>query len=137
MAASAPPHHTLLTTLSRCALHKASIRNASTTARIHAPRCTARNALHARPRRSHVLRSLASTRPIPQVLIIDCDERSFGLQPKHGIAISKYESSADPEKKDHELTKLIPMLQARAVGDARTRDARYVMRGARCVMPVA
>lgn len=58
----------------------------------------------------------ALNRDLDKVLIIDCDARCFSFQPEHGIAVSKYESDADPDKQDIVLTRLAPFLRYLALG---------------------
>ncbi|KAL1500180.1 hypothetical protein AB1Y20_012849 [Prymnesium parvum] len=55
----------------------------------------------------------ALNRSMSKVLIIDCEAACFSLHPRHGIAVPKYDSEADPNKEDRALTRLIPLLQER------------------------
>ena len=58
----------------------------------------------------------ALNRDLDKVLIIDCDARAFSFQPKHGIAVTKYESEGDPNQKDDQLRRLVPFLAYLAIG---------------------
>mmetsp|Transcript_17148 Transcript_17148/g.28733 ORF Transcript_17148/g.28733 Transcript_17148/m.28733 type:complete len:309 (+) Transcript_17148:24-950(+) len=53
----------------------------------------------------------ALNRNLARVLIVDTQESAFALQPRNGLLVPKYDHKADPQKKDNELTKLIPFLK--------------------------
>lgn len=57
-------------------------------------------------------------RDLKKVIIIDTEKKAFSMQPDHGIQVSKYDHTQDPEKKDNGLTKLIPILQYLAISGA-------------------
>lgn len=58
----------------------------------------------------------ALNRDIDNVVIIDCDERCFSLQPANGIAVKPYSAEKDPNKQDAHLKRLIPFLAFFAIG---------------------
>mmetsp|Transcript_35810 Transcript_35810/g.89107 ORF Transcript_35810/g.89107 Transcript_35810/m.89107 type:complete len:154 (-) Transcript_35810:402-863(-) len=63
----------------------------------------------------------ALNRSMSKVLIIDCEAACFSLHPRHGIAVPKYDSEADPNKEDRALTRLIPLLQYLALTHAASK----------------
>jgi len=58
----------------------------------------------------HIKDLSALNRNVAKCLIIDCDAACFGLHPAHGIAVPPYVSTADPDKSDRTLTRLVPLL---------------------------